>query len=113
MRKVPSRLKVTWLAILAFWPLVIMFLLWIPVQFKSVGRALPLWAAKWFLVLLPLGVLVGLVCFVVDAFTNRSVPPDKRSLWVALLFFANPFAQPVCFWHYVRGSRPETQGQLS
>jgi hypothetical protein len=114
MPRVSSGLRVAAFAVLGLWPLIYMFLLWIPVQFKPVGHALPLWVARWGMpLLLPLGVLVALVCFVADVLTSERVPSAKRTLWAALLIFAYPFAEVVYFWHYVRPSRIPAQGQLS
>lgn len=108
MPRVSSGFRVASLTVLGLWPLIFMFLLWIPVQFKSVAHALPLWFAKWgALILLPLGSLLGVACFVVDALTSERVPSAKRTLWAALLLFAYPFAEVVYFWHYVRPGAPE------
>ena len=114
MPRVSPGLRVASLAFLGLWPLIYMFLLWIPVQFKSVAHALPLWFAGWGMVLLlPLGTLLGLACFMADALTSERVPSAKRTLWAALLLFAYPFAEVVYFWHYVGSSRPSTQEQPS
>ena len=113
MPRVSSGLKVASLAILGLWPLIFMVLLWVPVQFKSIAHALPLWVPRWGMPLLfPLGVLLGLACFIADALTSERVPSARRTLWAALLLFTYPLAEVVYFWHYVRPSRTAAQGQL-
>ena len=114
MPRVSSGVSAASLAVLGLWPLIFMFLVWIPVQFKSIAHALPMWVARWGMPLLfPFGTLVALACFMADAFTSDRVPPAKRTLWAALLFFAYPFAEVVYFWLYVRSLRAPNQGQLS
>jgi hypothetical protein len=114
MPRVDSGLKVALLAILSLWPLIFMVLLWLPVQVKSIAHALPLWVPRWGVpLLLALGVLLGLACFIADALVSERVPQAKRTLWVALLLFVYPIAEVVYFWHYVRPSRTVAQGQHS
>lgn len=45
---------------------------------------------------------IGWLTYLWNVFLNQRVPRDKKALWVALLFFAGPYAMPFYFWHYLR-----------
>jgi hypothetical protein len=49
-----------------------------------------------------LSCLAGWLLYILDAFTNRLVPSEKRGLWVAVLAFGGFAVMPFYFWWYIR-----------
>ncbi len=45
---------------------------------------------------------IGWLLFIIDVWRNARVPPNKRALWTAILFFGGPYVMPFYFWFYVR-----------
>ena len=87
------------MAVLAFWPLVMMLAVVVSIFVWSMDD--PPWFDKAWIA----GTIlfaVGWALFLWDVWHNERVPTEKRSLWTSVLFFAGPYAMPFYFWHYVR-----------
>lgn len=117
----PSRPVVYLVALLTIWPPVyfLLFLSFIMFAFASVGgRSGKSQGIDLFTYIFPLHLLTILLMFVltavyvVHAFRNDDLPPDKRTLWVIVLFLGNMLAFPVYWWLYLRPTRrPEVVRQ--
>jgi hypothetical protein len=72
-----------------------------------------------FMYIFPLHLLTMLLMFaltaayIVHAFRNDELAPDRRILWVIILFMGNMFAFPVYWWLYIRPSRPMPASEVA
>jgi hypothetical protein len=62
-------------------------------------------------ILLLIGFVIQLPIFYYHLYKTKSVPSDKKSLWAVILTFANVFAMPVYWIHFVW--KPMTQAATS
>ncbi|MCZ6731181.1 MAG: hypothetical protein O7B27_01315 [Gammaproteobacteria bacterium] len=57
----------------------------------------------WWWAISGASIFLIIIVFLVHAMFNGWVPRDKRTLWVALIFFGNVYVIPFYWWHYIRG----------
>ena len=110
----PSKPVAYLLAVLTVWPPIyfVLFLGVMAMSFASFGShsgSPP--DGDLFMYIFPLHVLTMLLMFaltavyVVHAFRSDELAPDKRMIWVVILFFGNVMAFPVYWWLYIRPGR--------
>ncbi len=111
----PSKSVAYLIAVLTVWPPIYfcLFLSFIAFSFAAINNH-PGGSPRMdlFMYIVPLHLLTMFLMFaltavyVVHAFRSDEVAPDRRVLWVIILFFGNMMAFPIYWWLYMRPSRP-------
>jgi hypothetical protein len=56
-------------------------------------------------IMIMVSAIAALVALLVDACTNRRIPPDRQPLWILVLILGNVLAFPV-YWYLIWWSEP-------
>ena len=67
---------------------------------KEEGSAPELLGPTWGTILMLAPIIITLI-FMIHAWENIRLPREKRSLWVALIFFGGAWAMPIYYWFYI------------
>jgi len=93
--------KVFWLALLAVWPLVYMCSVAAMMFISRHRHDLPLWIARYWFWLLPIGLVLGIAAFAIDAARNPRLPTVDRVGWIVAIILASFPTLPVYWWLHV------------
>ena len=109
----PSRPVAYLLAVLSVWPIAYFFLLLAFIGYMFAATPQQGFEAFRYLFIVHLATIVLMIAlmaaYLVHAFLNDRLTPDRRILWVVVLLFFSIFAFPVYWWLYMRPGAVEAQ----
>jgi hypothetical protein len=100
--KLPLLLATLWIPLYLVWFMVLMVTSMSGAALFDVERTLAIHVATMGLTMLLL------VYYVVHVFRSKSVPHDRRVMWLLVLFFGAPVAMPVYWFLHVWPQRSES-----